>query len=56
VVAELFLLRELSPVVLHVLRLVAPVTAYNFRNFWVGQVWVSGNNLGVVMLAIQDEG
>jgi hypothetical protein len=55
-VANLLLLSEALPLLLALIRLLPPSLADDFRDLWIGEPWVLGYDLGLVMLPVQDEG
>jgi hypothetical protein len=55
-VVLLLLLGKLLPLVLALLGLVAPLLADNLGDLWVGEPWVCLHHLGLVVLAVEDEG
>jgi hypothetical protein len=52
----LLLLGEQLPLVLALLGLLAPLLADDLGDFWVGKPWVLLHHLGLVVLAVEDEG
>lgn len=53
--AKLLFFGESFPLVLHFRRLVAPLLADDLGYYWIGKTGILGDDLSLMMLAIEDE-